>query len=63
MFEFSVETLRFPSGCEPLSLKSLKLQVPFCSVALEQEPFTENLMAPLSSGIVNLSAGVKVVAA
>jgi L,D-peptidoglycan transpeptidase YkuD (ErfK/YbiS/YcfS/YnhG family) len=34
--------------------------VPFSNVAAEQDPFTENLIDPLSSGMLNLSWGVKV---
>ncbi len=34
--------------------------MPFSNVAAEQDPFTENLIDPLSSGMLNLSWGVKV---
>ena len=61
MFEFSAEIFNVPRGCELLSLKSLKLHVPFSNVAAEQDPFRENLIDPLSSGMLNLSVGVKVV--
>jgi hypothetical protein len=59
MFEFSMDTLRLPSGREMLNLKSLKYHVLFSNVADEQEPLKAKLMIPLSSGMLNLSEGVK----
>ena len=56
-----MEILRVPSGWELFSLRFLKVQVPFSNVAAEQDPFTEKLIDPLSSGMLNLSADVKVV--
>jgi hypothetical protein len=61
MVEFSAETLRFPKDREFMSLRSLKLQVSFFSVAEEHEPLTAKLIEPLSCGMLNLVAGVKVV--
>ena len=60
-FEFSAEIFNVPRGCELSNLTSLKVQVPFCNIAAEQDPFRENLIDPLSSGMLNLSVGVKVV--
>lgn len=61
MLELSTETFRLPRDWELLSVKSLKVQVSFSKVAAEQEPFTAKFMVPLSSGMLNLSEGVKVV--
>jgi len=49
-----------PNGWELFKLKSLKAQVPFSSFADEKEPFKAKLIEPLSSGMMNLSWGVKV---
>ena len=43
-----------------MNLKSLKIQVLFSNLASEQEPLTAKLTVPLSSGMMNLSDGVKV---
>ena len=59
MLEFSAETLRLPRGREMLNLKSLKAQVSFSNFADEKEPLKAKLMVPLSSGMLNLSEGVK----
>lgn len=42
-----------------LNLKSLKTQVAFSNFAVEQEPLKAKFMVPLSSGMLNLSNGVK----
>ena len=62
MVEFTALTVRFPTGCELLSLRFVKSQLAFTKVADEQEPFRAKLMVPLSSGMLNLSERVKVVA-
>jgi hypothetical protein len=59
--EFSADTLRLPKDREFLSLRSLKLQVLFSRVAEEHEPLSAKLIEPLSCGMLNLVAGVKVV--
>jgi hypothetical protein len=61
MVEFSAETLRLPKDRELLSLRSLKLQVLFSIVAEEHEPLSAKLIEPLSCGMLNLVAEVKVV--
>jgi hypothetical protein len=62
MLEFVALTVRFPRGCELLSLRFVKTQRVFSKVADEHEPFKAKLMVPLSAGMLNRSDVVKVVA-
>jgi hypothetical protein len=62
MLEFSTLMVRFPEDCELLSLRFVKTQLWFTKDAEVKEPFKAKLIVLLSSGMLNLSEGMKVVA-